>query len=433
MAGADCHISIDLMMVKSKPIKVNISGSNWTPEIANGIFVQWCISFSMSELGFSQWSGPNQVSGSITLSNSTAELRFIITPSSILSWEITEVNGIDAEKAKKVINLAAAKTREGNSGTDLVYQVAMECQNPSFSPNMIRNMFRVMGDQVAISGTWRLSDLVLLDFTQDSSPNPGPALFAPETKITATLFALGPVHGPLAGNMAQATFETVAAICAFALGRPVDMSDFVYFPISIEAAENQLARRSNSAIRNLPRDSTSLDIFDELMSLGGTDAANRARSSFVTLHEAQRQANADIAVMLYVCAIEAIITPGRQCKWRKERVTKRFRDAILILCERAVDKLLAHQNVETALGFSKRGNISRQRNDLLDRIYDLRSMPTHSGVGPRNISIYAFADEGSIRVALLSDLARAVLLAYIKAPMSFLTGHPALDPPQSCR
>src|SRR5207248_2570011 len=130
------------------------------------------------------------------------------------------------------------------------------------------------------------------------------------------------------------------------------------------------------------------------------------------------------------CAIEALITPGRQCKWRKEQVTKRFREAVLILCKQAVDALLAHQNLEEALGFSKRGTVDRQRRALVDHIYDLRSLPTHTGIGPRNISIHTFGAERGIRVALLSDLARAALLAYLQAPMSFLTGHPALQAPQ---
>jgi len=295
---------------------------------------------------------------------------------------------------------------------------------------MALNMFRVLGDQVPIVGPRRLSDVALLDFTQDPPPESGQTLFVPDTKIIVTLFAPGPAAGPLVGNAVCATFETVAAICAVALGRPVAYSSLAHFPVPTELAESQWARRHDPAIRGLARDFVSLDIFAELAALGGPDAVIRARNACITIHEAQRQANADIATMLYVCAIEALITPGRQCKWRKEQVTKRFREAVLILCKEAVDDLLAHRNLEEALGFSKRGNVDRQRRALVDHIYDLRSLPTHTGVGPRNISIQTFGAERSIRVALLSDLARAALLSYIQAPMSFLTGHPALQPSQ---
>ena len=407
---------------------ITTSGSNWPPEVANGVFVQWCIHLSVSELGLTQWSGPNKANGSIIFSNPAEGLSFTITPSGQVSWKVTEIVGIDSEKTKQVVTLAAAKTRVNDSGADLVYQVEMDCRNPPLSADMVRNMFRVMGDQVPIVGARRLSDLALLDFTQEPLPEPGRTLFVPATKITVTLFAPGPAQGPLASNVAQATFETVAAICAVALGRPIDYPALACFPRSMGVAKPQRARRYDTVIRGLARDSISLDIFGELAALGGADAVIRARNAFITIHEAQHQANADIATMLYVCAIEALITPGRQCKWRKEQVTKRFREAVLTLCEAAVDRLLAHQNLEAALGFSKHGNIDRQRRALVDHIYDLRSLPTHTGVGPRNTSIHAFGDERSIRVALLSDLTRAALLAYIQAPLSFLTGHPALQP-----
>ena len=414
-------------MPRSRFITIATSGSGWPPEVANGVFVQWCIHLSVSELGLTQWSGPSKPTGAITFSNPTEGLSFTITPSGQLAWRVTEITGIDSEKIKQVITLAAANVRSNNSGSDLVYQATMECCNPPLRDDMLLNMFRVLGDQVPIVGPRRLSDIALLDFAQDSPPESGQVLFVPDTKITVTLFAPGPAAGPLTQNAVGATFETVAAICSIALGRPITYSALANFPVAAEFAESQRARRYDPSILGLARDSISLDIFAELAALGGPDAVIRARNACVTIHEAQRQANADIATMLYVCAIEALITPGRQCKWRKEQVTKRFREAVLILCEQAVDASLAHQNLEEALGFSKRGNINRQRRELVDHIYDLRSLPTHAGIGPRNISIHTFGAERSIRVALLSDLARATLLAYLQTPMSFLTGHPALQ------
>ena len=413
---------------RSRFMIITTSGSSWPPEVANGVFVQWCIHLSVSELGLTQWSGPSKPTGAITFSNPAEGLSFTITPSGQLAWKMTEITGIDSEEIRQVITLAAAKVRNNNSGSDLVYQATMECRNPPLGEDMLLNMFRVLGDQVPIVGSRRLSDVVLLDFTQDPPPESGHVLFVPNTKVTATLFVPGPAAGPLAQNAVGATFEVVAAICSIALGRPVAYSALVHFPIAPERAEAQRARRYDSGILGLARESISLDIFAELAALGGPDAVIRARNACITIHEAQLQANADIAAMLYVCAIEALITPGRHCKWRKEQVTKRFREAVLILCKEAVDALLAHQNLEEALGFSKRGNVDRQRRALVDHIYDLRSLPTHTGIGPRNISFHTFATERGIRVVLLSNLARAALLAYMQAPMSFLTGHPALQP-----
>jgi hypothetical protein len=411
---------------RSRFITITMAGSSWAPEVANGIFVQWCIHLSVSELGFTQWSGPIKPTGAFTLSNPAEGRSFTLTPSGQLAWKITEVAGIDSVKIKRLITVAAEKICHNNSGMDLVYQTTMECRNPPLDHGMVLNMFRVLGDQVPIVGSRRLSDVVLLDFTQDLPPESGQILFVPDTKITVTLFAPGPAAGPLAQNVARATFETVAGICSIALGRPISYSALAHFPVPADLAESQRVRRYDPGIRGLARDFVSLDIFGELAALGGPDALIRARNSCVTIHEAQHQANADIATMLYVCAIESLITPGRQCKWRKEQVTKRFRDAVLLLCKGAVDALLAHRNLEEALGFSKRGNVDRQRRALVDHIYDLRSLPTHTGVGPRNVSFQALDTERSIRVAMLSDLARAALLAYIQAPMSFLTGHPAM-------
>lgn len=40
------------------------------------------------------------------------------------------------------------------------------------------------------------------------------------------------------------------------------------------------------------------------------------------------------------------------------------------------------------------------------------------------------AEPGTMRVALLSDLARGALLAFLQAPRSSLIGHPIFDPVQ---
>jgi hypothetical protein len=417
---------------RSRFITVSTSGSAWPPEAASGIFVQWCIHLSASELGLAQWSGPNKSTGAITFSNPSEGLSFTIVPSGHDKWKVTEIAGIYAEDIRQIVNVAAANVQNNNSGSDLVYQLPMECHNPPIGDDMLLNMFRVLGDQIPIDGPRRLSDVALLDFSQNPPPESSQALFVPDTKVTVTLFAPGPAAGPLARNAVGATFETVAAICSVALGRPLTYSALAYFPIAPDLAESQRVRRYDPEIRGLARNFVSLDIFGELAALGGPDAVIRARNSCSTIHEAQRQANADIATMLYVCAIEALITPGRQCKWRKEQVTKRFREAVLVLCKEAVDALLAHQNLEEALGFSKRGNVDRQRRALVYHIYDLRSLPTHTGIGPRNISFHTFGVERSLRVALLSDLACAALLAYIQGPMSFLAGHPALQPQANC-
>ena len=130
--------------------------------------------------------------------------------------------------------------------------------------------------------------------------------------------------------------------------------------------------------------------------------------------------------MLFVTSIEALITS--RTEWRKDRVTKRFIDAILILCPQAVDAILEHPNAEAALSYQKLGSSSRQRKELLSQIYDLRSVPTHAGLGiSYGGALAALASPTSMRVALLSDLAAEAILAFLQAPQSFLAGHPAIQ------
>lgn len=99
------------------------------------------------------------------------------------------------------------------------------------------------------------------------------------------------------------------------------------------------------------------------------------------------------------------------------------------LCPTTVDEVVNHANVEQAFNVKLRGNPRRRRRDLLDTIYAMRSNPIHTGVGPSATgALLQLADAGGIRVALLSDLARSALLAYLVAPRSSLVGHPLIDP-----
>ena len=159
-------------MTRPRHITSAISGSNWPDEMANGIFIQWCIHLATTELGLTQWSGPSKPTGSVTFSNPAAGRSFTVSPAVPLSWKVTEILDIDSEDIRSVVALAAAKTRTNDSGAALVYQVTMECPTPPLDGDKILNMFRMMGDQVPITGSRRLSDVALLDFSQNPPPQP---------------------------------------------------------------------------------------------------------------------------------------------------------------------------------------------------------------------------------------------------------------------
>jgi hypothetical protein len=411
-------------------VSVSITPSAWPDEVINGIFVQWCLYRATTSIGLGQWGGPDDQSGAYTFGVQTASF-FTISPTGPLSWELTAASGVDVEAVREILAEAAQRAAEHDSGQDLVYQCHMT-SSFDLDQNASLNFFRILGDQRYIAGSRRLADRVLLDFeeasVQQTASGSEPAaspLIVPNLRITVTIFVPGPAAGSFACDMAAVMFETVGAICAFALGRPVDDPSLAHFPLRDDDAARLRARQRDPSILTLARDSVSLDIFGELVALGGPETLMRARNAFITLHESQRQRNSDISVMLNISAIEALISPSVQHPWRKEKVTRRFREGVLGLCLGAVDELLVHQNMEAAFNFRKRGSQDRRRKEIIDHIYDLRSLPTHTGIGPSGLSFMAMGGNQALRLALLSDLTRAALLSYLQAPRSSLVGHPS--------
>lgn len=164
------------------------------------------------------------------------------------------------------------------------------------------------------------------------------------------------------------------------------------------------------------------------MSYGGPESVLKARNALLTYDAALRQGNHDVATILFVTAIEALTPPPLD--WRKERVTTRFVVAVQELCPQALEEILAHANSELAFGpIKQRQNRRKVYESLLGRIYDMRSSPVHAGLSitPR-LFAHGFGADATMRIALLSDLARAAILAFIQAPRNFLVGHPVLYP-----
>lgn len=102
--------------------------------------------------------------------------------------------------------------------------------------------------------------------------------------------------------------EVVAAICALALGRVVD-APLVLFPLAGDAVSTAQSRRRDLSIPGLARDGVSLDIFGELVALADFDGLLRARGALLSYHAALQQSSSDVALMLFVTSLEALITP----------------------------------------------------------------------------------------------------------------------------
>ena len=156
-------------------------------------------------------------------------------------------------------------------------------------------------------------------------------------------------------------------------------------------------RRLDPSILTLDRDGISLDIFDDFFARADLDGFTRVRGALLSYHAALQQTNPDVALMLMVSAMEALIVPHPE--WRKNKVTKRFIGAIVDLCPEAVDRLVNHANVEQAFSYKRKGGPGPRRGQLLNTIYELRSAPTHSGVGLSGARLMAPVSSGTLNVA----------------------------------
>lgn len=398
------------------------------PTVAAELFVQWCTLLARTRLGLQDASSGTEASKHTYRFGQSPDKTFTLARDIATdTWALEICTGVEETAIASVVSEALARTATQDSGDDIIYQAELVSRSFTLSPGFQLHMMRLLGDQVRISGPRRLSDRILLEFVEELPDNPPPLLFAPNLRIKVTVFAPGPVNGTLAQRVASGLVETAAAICAFAIGRVVDKPLLIGFPLLEAEAVRAREMRLDPSIRGLARAGVSLDIFGDLARLGGMDAALRGRAAFITLHEALVQTNPDVATILFVTAIEALIAPTQP--WGRDRVVKRFVEGVLSLCEPAVDSALAHANVEQAFQFRKRGKVTRQRQDLVERIYDLRSHPSHRGVSlSGGGTLGLLVGDGTMRLAILSDLARGALLGYLAAPRSFLAGHPTIDP-----
>ena len=403
-----------------------ITLSGHLPVVARaGLFDAWVVRLASEQFGFAQY-GSGAVDGGLRGSyGDPAGAHFnVLVKDGVAVLETAE--GISVDAVEGVLVEAASRVAAGDLGSTVVYTTELTVK--TFDIMDAAQFMRMLGDQVHIEGARRLGGAVILDFPEGLLENAplGGFFFAPETKVKATIFVDGPTESSFTKQIAAGVTEVTAALVAVAGGRPVE-----YFHPQFEAKPDEirdaLPRRYDQSILGLARDSVTLDIMDYLFSIGGEDAVLRARGSVLAYHAALTQKVPDVAIMLMVTSIEALIAVNRP--WAKDKVTKRFISSMIELCPSTVDATLAHANVGEAFGFVPHGGTARQRKELVNEIYSVRSRPTHTGLGLTPAMMTGMAGAPMMRVALISDLARAALLAFIQAPRSSLVGHPAIDPP----
>lgn len=303
------------------------------------------------------------------------------------------------------------------------HEVALTVSSHSpLSPILLR-----LGNQVRIQGWRRLGTGVLLEFQEEipDDRDKQPQLLAPKAIVKAHFAIPGPCRGEFSRAIAGPVIELVNAVCTFALGRPLELAP-AFFPSKEKDVPELETRRPDHTIFNLARKSVSLDVFDQLLALGGVESQRRARACLLTFDAAVRQERDSVAIILYVVASEALAAPFTQ--WRRERLTKRFKEFFDELMPDDLDVIVAHGNFEEAFGIKRGTRTARAlRRELLERIYENRSGLVHEGLGPSYGAMFDVYSHESIRRGLLSDFAEMAILRFLEAPRSSIVGHPAID------
>jgi hypothetical protein len=337
----------------------------------------------------------------------------------------------DVELVKKAAALAAKRVAANDLGGEVWYSFGLnEAELNLFSAlGGITPLILRLGTQVRIAGWRRLGPSVLLEFREGPSQdgNPESPLLAPPAIVDVHLAVPGPQAGFFSDFVAHSAVETIAAICTFALGRPVNAPPMVA-PAKDPVVGKYSQLKSDTSILTLARKGVALDIVAFVPQPGGFDVFSRLRSALITFDAAMRQGRDSVASVLYVVAAESLTVPSTN--WRDKRLAARFTDFYLDAIASDLDVIAAHSNFEDAFDI-KRGTKSPAslRKQLLTRIYDLRSGHVHEGLPPSNRSMYLATNfAADMQRPLIHDFAEASILSYLTNPRSSLIGHPKLYP-----
>jgi len=300
------------------------------------------------------------------------------------------------------------------------------------APNLADPMFfsrvqEMLSAQVRIIDEWRrLGSDVLLNFRED-----GPEgdvrddnfLFPPRPIVDVYISVAGPIDGPFTRPIAHRAMEFVAAICTFALGRPVNLPPNIW-PARDEMLAELESRRKDMTVLTLARFGMSLDMF-HLVALADMDSWSRLQGALLSYDAAIRQQREQVAVILYVVAAECLTNPLQP--WKAGRLTTRFIKFFDELMPAELDSMVQHGNFEQAFGIV-RGSKSPQklRRMMLDSLYGFRSEPVHEGLAMAYEG-FAFSGVAAQRRMFASWFAQSAILRYLESPRTSLIGHPTTD------
>ncbi|GGM43999.1 hypothetical protein GCM10007977_051990 [Dactylosporangium sucinum] len=153
----------------------------------------------------------------------------------------------------------------------------------------------------------------------------------------------------------------------------------------------------------------------------GREAYARAEGCIYAYEQAMEQPSEHVALAMYISALEALANPNTS--WRKNRSAARFVHFIEQLASSEIDETMSHPNFVQAFG-----SIA-SRKKFLEKLYELRSTPLHTGMLRHAVGGFFQTDTmASIRVSLVSGLVRTCFANFLRGPFSSLVGHPRVDP-----
>jgi hypothetical protein len=279
-----------------------------------------------------------------------------------------------------------------------------------------------------ISGWVRLGWGVLLNFREnvpEGEVQNETVLIHPTPNVDVYIGVAGPIEGPFTRPIAHQFMEVVAAICTFALGRPVNLPPTVW-PVQHvrpEMITDLETRQADATLLTLARQGIPLDIF--YLTAEDKDSWRRLRGALLSYDAALRQQREQVAVILYVVAAECLTNPFQP--WKTERLTTRFIKFFDELMPDHLDSMVQHGNFEQAFDIVRGSKLPHTlRRGLLGKLYGFRSEPVHEGLAMAYEG-FGFSGLAGQRRMLAAWFAEWAILRYLQSPRTSLIGHPVTD------
>lgn len=386
------------------------------------LFVNWVASLVADRLGPGQtgasehtWTFGDPQQAPIKITLAPPAFRLTVDPGDAPRRDV-----------RRIVDEAWKAAHAGNLGPGHWRRVAFEAKHEFFTAAGDLHFMRLLRDHPKrrLEGPVRFSNDVLLQFTQNKAEPSSLAL--PDFSVVATFRVPGPGPGPFTDRAAIELMTLLRAVLTYATAAPmVQQGPALWGASDAEVAEaSQMLASADVGELTVDGNVLAQRIAEIAKYDPGQECSRRLRGGLFAYEQALLQASEFVSIVLFVSAIEALAVPNAE--WHRRRLVKRFVRFVLQACPDVVQQTMNHGDFHQAFG-----DVRSERRFLED-LYDRRSRPLHTGFLQHNATgMFGLGMEGGIRVALVSDLVRGALRAFIAAPFSMTVGHPAIDPEQA--